>query len=70
MRLGFNKSKVDSNLYFKIEGERPVMLLLYVDDFFLIGEEELIKDARRRLSIEFEIKYLGMMQYFLGMEVW
>ena len=37
---------------------------------FLIGEEELIKDARRRFDIEFEMKYLGMMHYFLGMEVW
>ena len=37
------------------------MLLLYVDDLFLIGEEELIKDARRRLDTDFEMKYLGMM---------
>ena len=47
-----------------------MMLLLYVDDLFLIGEEELIKYERRRLDIELEIKYLGMMDYLLGMEVW
>ena len=70
MALGFTRSKVDSNLYFKVEGERPVMLLLYVDGMFLIGKEELIKDSRRRLAIEFEMKDLGMMHYFLGMEVW
>ena len=35
MALGFTKSKVDSNLFFKVEGERPLMLLLYVDDLFL-----------------------------------
>ena len=44
-------------------------LLLYVDDLFLIGKEELIKDARR-FAAEFEMKDLGMMHYFLGMEVW
>ena len=33
--LGFTKSKVDSNLYFKVEGGIPVMLLLYVNDLFL-----------------------------------
>ena len=33
--LGFTDSKVDSNLYFKVEGRIPVMLLLYVDDPFL-----------------------------------
>ena len=70
MNLGFSKSKLDSNLYFKVEDGRPVMLLLYVDDLFLIGEEELIKDAMRIFDIEFEMKYLGMMHYFLGMEVW
>ena len=70
MSLGFNKSKVDSNLYFKVEGERPVMLLLYVDDLFLSWEDGLIVDAKRKLVTEFEMKDLGMMHYFLGMEVW
>ena len=31
MNLGFTESKVDSNLCFKVEGERLVMLLLCVD---------------------------------------
>ena len=70
MTLGFTQSKVDSNLFFKVEGGRPVMLLLYVDDLFLTGKEELIKVARRRLAAEFEMKDLGMMHYLLGMEVW
>ena len=34
MNLGFTESKVDSNLYFKVEGGRPVMLLLCVDALF------------------------------------
>ena len=46
------------------------MLLLYVDVMFLIGEEELVEYVRRRLDTKFEMKYLGMMHYFLGMEVW
>ena len=46
MNLGFTKSKADSILYFKVEDKRPEMLLLYVDDLFLTGEEELIKDTR------------------------
>ena len=47
-----------------------MMLLLYVDNLFLVGKEELVRDARRRLSIEFKMKNLDMMHYFLGMEVW
>ena len=53
MDLGFTKIKVDSNLYFNVEGGIPVMFLLYVDDLFLTGKEELIQDARRRIVIEF-----------------
>ena len=45
---------MDSNLYFKVEGGRRVMILLYVDDMFLTGKEELIKYARRRLVGKFE----------------
>ena len=70
MSLGFNKSKADSNLYFKLEGGRPVILLLYVDDVFLTGEDELIANIKIKLAIEFEMKDLGMMHYFLGLEVW
>ena len=70
MSLGFTKSKEDSNLYFKVEDRRPLILLLYVDDLFLTGDEELIIDTRRRLATEFEMKDLGMMHYFLVMEVW
>ena len=47
-----------------------MMLLLYVDDLFLTGKEELIKDARRILDVELKMKDLGMMHYFLGMDVW
>ena len=45
------------------------MLLLYVDDLFLIGADGLIADTKRKLAVEFKMKDLGMMHYFLGMEV-
>ena len=63
MTLGFNKSKEDSNIYFKVECKRPVMLLLYVDDLFL---KEVV---RRTLATEFEMNDLNMMHYFLSMKV-
>ena len=43
MTLGFTKSKEDSNLCFKVEGERPVILLLYVDDLFLTEKRNSLK---------------------------
>ena len=40
--MGFAKSKADPNLYFKVIEDEPVILLLYVDDLFLIGNEKQI----------------------------
>jgi hypothetical protein len=70
MSMGFDKSKVDSNLYFKVVGGRPVLLLLYGDDLFLTGGEKLIVNSRRKLAAKFEMKDLGMLHYFLGLEIW
>ena len=68
--LGFTKSKADSNLYYKVEQGNLVMLLLYVDDLFVTGMDGLIADTKIKLAVEFEMKDLGMMHYFIGMEVW
>ena len=64
MDLGFTESKLGSNLYFKVEDG----ILVYVN--VLTGEDELIVYAKRKLSTEVKMKYLGMMHYFLGMEEW
>jgi hypothetical protein len=68
--LGFTKSKAYSNLYFKIMNNEPIILLLYVDDLFLTGEEKLIVECKKRLASKFEMKDLGLMHCFLGLEVW
>jgi hypothetical protein len=70
MRLRFTKNKVDPNLYFKVMNDEPVILLLNLDDLFLTGEENLITDCKKKLVADFEMKDLGSMNYFLGLEVW
>ena len=47
--LGYTKSKADSSLYYKVEERNPVILLLYVDDLFVIGEDGLIDDTKGSL---------------------
>jgi hypothetical protein len=68
MSLGFTKSKINYNLYFKVMNDDPVILLLYVDDLFLIGEEKSITDFKKKLVVEFEMKDLGPREeeLFLG----
>lgn len=69
MKLGFTRSEADLNVYFKVEDEKPLILVLYVDDLFLIGADPLIHKCKRELASEFEMKDLGLMHYFLGLEV-
>jgi hypothetical protein len=70
MNLGFIKSKAYSNLYYMIENDDQLILLLYVDDLFLIGNEKLITDYKKKLASKFKMKDLAQMHYFLGLEVW
>lgn len=46
------------------------MLVLYVDDLFLTGVEVLISQCNRELISKFEMKDLGLMHYYLGLEIW
>lgn len=70
MKLRFTRSEANLNLYFKVENDRPLILVLYVDDLFLTGADPLIHQCKRELASEFEMKDLGLMHYLLGLEVW
>ncbi len=70
MKLGFTRSETDPNLYFRVEDDKPLILVLYVDDLFLTNAYRLIHKCKRELASEFEMKDLGLMHYFLGLEVW
>lgn len=51
-------------------GSEILILVLYVDDLFLTGSLGLIEECRRDLAAKFEMKDLGLMHYFQGMEEW
>jgi hypothetical protein len=50
---------------------KTVTLIIYVDDMIVIGnDEEGISELQRYLASEFEMKDLGELKYFLGIEVY
>ena len=69
-RLGFTKSKFDPNIYMNVMDDEPVKLLLYVDALFLTRNGKQIIERRKKIAKEFKMKYLALMHYFLGLEVW
>ena len=46
-----------------------VIILLYVDDLFITSVERRIQECKKMLVAEFEMKDLGLMHYYLGVEV-
>eukprot|EP00253_Pinus_taeda_P011031 PITA_11031 len=68
--LGFTKSEVDANLYHIVVEGKLLIIVLYVDDLIVTGDDQLIKSCKEDLAREFDMKDLGIMHYFLGMEVW
>eukprot|EP00253_Pinus_taeda_P009486 PITA_09486 len=68
--LGFTKSETDANLYLIMVEGKPLIIVLYVDDLILIGDDQLVQSCKEDLAREFEMKDMGLMHDFLGMEVW
>ena len=50
MSLGLNKSVIDPNRYYKIVGDECMILVLYIDDLFLTGSENLIVECKCTLA--------------------
>jgi hypothetical protein len=69
-RLGFTKSEADANLYQIVVEGKILIIVLYVDDLILTGDEQLIHSCKEDLAKEFEMKDLGLLHYFLGLEIW
>ena len=67
MSLDFTKSEPDPNVYLLQVGKSPLILVLYVDDLLITGDEELISKCKKDLDSKFEMKDIGLMHYFLGL---
>lgn len=68
--MGFTKSEANPNIYYiHFKGEH-LILVLYVDNLFLIGCKRIREECKRDLAIEFNMKDLGLMHYFMGLEMW
>ena len=69
-KMGFVASKSDSSLFIRQGSNGPVCILLYVDDLVITGPGlPEINHVKSQLSDAFEMKDLGDLHYFLGIEM-
>lgn len=67
---GFKSSNVDPSLFIKKTSIVCTMILLYVDDMIITGDDnDEISSIRDVLSVRFDMKSLGEVRCFLGLEV-
>ncbi|RVW44801.1 Retrovirus-related Pol polyprotein from transposon RE1 [Vitis vinifera] len=71
LKLGYKQGQADHTLFVKKSHARKMaILIVYVDDIILSGNDmEELQNLKKYLSEEFEVKDLGNLKYFLGMEV-
>ncbi|RVW36637.1 Retrovirus-related Pol polyprotein from transposon RE1 [Vitis vinifera] len=68
--FGYHQSNSDHTLFLKKQHGKITALIVYVDDMVVTGNDpEERKVLQNYLSREFEMKDLGPLKYFLGIEV-
>ena len=68
--LGFHNSLVDPSLFFLGKSSHIIALFIYVDDIIVTGSHsEYVNQFIQNLYTTFECRELGILGYFLGMEI-
>lgn len=68
--LGFNVLDSDPSLFVKTQESALVILLLYVDDIIITGSDAvLVQQVIDELSMVFDMKDMGQLTFFLGLQI-
>ncbi|PRQ26985.1 putative RNA-directed DNA polymerase [Rosa chinensis] len=68
--FGYKQSNSDHTLFIKRKNAKITALIVYVDDMIVTGDDpKEINELQKYLSKESEMKDLGQLKYFLGIEV-
>ena len=70
LSIDFAKSVSESTLYVKHKGNNFLIVSLYVDDLLVTGDDaRLVDEFKQEMMQAFEMIDLGLMTYFLGIEI-
>ena len=67
---GYSVTPADTSLFVKANEGKLAIVLVYVDDLVITGDdEEEIPRTKENLSVRFQMKELGQLKHFLGLEI-
>lgn len=70
LKEGFKKCPYEHTLFIKFDGGKMLIVCLYVDDLiFTENDSVMFEKFKKSMMGEFDMSDLGMMHYFLGIEV-
>ena len=70
LTFGFKSSRCDPSLFTLYTKTYCIFILVYVDDIIITGNSKTyIQQLVHQLNLEFSLKDLGKLDYFLGIEV-
>jgi hypothetical protein len=68
--MGYRQCNGDHTVFYRHSNQRITILAVYVDDIIITGDDEAeILRLKKCLSRVFEVKDLGQLRYFLGIEI-
>ncbi|KAK9104981.1 hypothetical protein Scep_021825 [Stephania cephalantha] len=69
-QCGYTQAHSDHTMFYKHNHGKIAILIVYVDDIVMTGDDIVeLESLKNFLSNQFEVKDLGQLKYFLGMEV-
>ncbi|KAE8708634.1 hypothetical protein F3Y22_tig00110336pilonHSYRG00004 [Hibiscus syriacus] len=69
-KSGYSVTPADSSLFVKVNEGKLAIVLVYVDDLIITGDDEAeILQTKENLSVRFQMKELGQLKHLLGLEV-
>ena len=71
MKIGFERTDDNNNLYIKIEKDKDMLLSkVFVDDIIFGGKDDLWKNFANQMKHEFEMSMFGEVKLFVGLQVY
>jgi hypothetical protein len=69
IKILFKENVEDNCVYAKFRSGKYIFLILYVDDILLASSDVSLRDTKKFLSSNFDMKDLGEASYVLGIEI-